>query len=203
MAAKKKRGSRVRDHAAEYAAKQRRYRAKGYASEYDYRAHNYGKRAPSAPRLAGEALAKVAGHRGYADLVDNLREGSFVMVDRLGPRDDLGQYRWADVQVIDEYGGSRVFRIRGPRLERDSLDSLVDEIEQAGAVLSPSPSLDIRRLQAPQIKVGRYHAQALGPQLACVVDSHDNDRIVKRMRGRSAFSRAQDLAADLNEQGGE
>lgn len=201
MAAKRKRGSR--DYAAEYARRQQRARAKGYASYYDFRAHSNGRRAPSAPRLAGEALAKTSGHRSYADLVDNLREGSFVMVDRTGPRDDQGRYTWVDIQVLDEYGGSRVFRLRGIRLDRDSLDRLVDEIEAAGAVLSPSPSLDIRRLHAPQVKTGRYQAQTLGPQLAVVVDSHDGDRIMRRFRGRFAFDRARDHAADLNEQGGD
>lgn len=56
-------------------------RAKGYASYYDYRAHDFGKMAPGTPRASGEKLRRLRGHAGTGDLEKAVLSGRVEQVD--------------------------------------------------------------------------------------------------------------------------
>lgn len=181
--------------------------AKGYRNYYDYRIHDFGRRAPGTLEFRerhGEELARRRGHRSLADLVGGrggrgyIREGSLVFVADKGPRDAKGQYKWVDIRVVDEHGGERTFRLRGKEASQSNLARIVSETEARRGVLSPAPSLDVRRL-APQVaRRARYQVIVAGPALAVVVDTHDSNRAVRRFNGPTSSSRAHTFAERLN-----
>lgn len=126
-----------------------RARALGYRSYYDYRLHDNGRRPPDAPvPPAGTAeRARLRGHRGTADLLRTLRPGDVLVVpDGLAAiaKDSKGRYARVDVMVLREDGRADTFTIR--RATYDRMTRIVDRINASGAIFSPSPSLDIRRL---------------------------------------------------------
>lgn len=131
---------------AAYERRNARARALGYQSYYDYRAHNHGKAPPGAARPSGETLARLRGHRSAADLTRAVRTGSLVSVLGHSERDPVsGTYKWVDIVVVDPRGRERSYRLRGSQLEQAKLRRLVADLEERGAVLSPTPSLDLRR----------------------------------------------------------
>lgn len=136
-----------RDWKAAYRRRNERARALGYKSYYDYRAHGHGSTPPSAPRATGAQLRRLRGHASGADLAQTAdrRQGSLV-VATLGGRDGSGRYRRVDVTLIGDDGSETEFTLQGPQLRKDYLQALVDDLEAAGVVFSPAPSLDLRRI---------------------------------------------------------
>ncbi len=121
---------------AQWARRNAAARDKGYASYYDYRAHNYGKIPAAAPRARGEQLSRLRGHRGRADLTRAPSlDGSVINVSGEG-RNDRGQFSRIDVTVIDPDGGTRTYRLKGGHTQRDRLRELLDELEDAGAIVT-------------------------------------------------------------------
>lgn len=120
-------------------------RQAGFRNYYDYRIHGYGKIPPD-EKITGERLARARGHRSRADFNRELESGDVVSVWGLGPRDQSGQYRWVDLMVQKDNGDERIFRFRANQITAEELEKLVGTVEGAGAILSPGPSLDIRRL---------------------------------------------------------
>lgn len=120
-------------------------RAKGYASYYDYRAHDNGRIPPGQPRLSGRALSRARGHTSTADLIAAARPGTLIMAtpDPTSRRAD-GTYSRVWVTMIGEDGSDVQYLIRGNALKGPAIDRLVDGLNAAGAVFSPSPSLDLR-----------------------------------------------------------
>src|SRR6266542_1984867 len=90
-----------------------RAQARGYASYYDYRAHEYGRRPPSAPRARGARLAHLRGHRSGADLSRALRSGRVELVNviQLGPDEYEVLTTWGD-------GSQRTYRVKGKQLDQ-------------------------------------------------------------------------------------
>src|SRR4029077_20733962 len=119
-------------------------RAKGYASYYDYRAHDNGRLAPSAPRLSGEQLARARGHIGRAAFLRSLDEGDLIIMRESVSsveRDAQGRYKRIVKVVLDAVTGrERRFVLRN--LTRLQLVKLIHDEQERGAVFSLSPSLD-------------------------------------------------------------
>lgn len=134
---------------AAYERRNARARALGYQSYYDYRAHDNGKLPPGAPRLAGEELRRARGHTGAADIRKDVRNGQLVIVapDPTSRRPD-GSYGRVIFTLVGQFEGEpdREYMIRGDAASPDNLRRLVADLEAAGAVFSPSPSMDIRSL---------------------------------------------------------
>lgn len=126
-----------------------RARALGYASYYDYRLHGSGRippdQAPPAPGTAERARAR--GHRGIRDLERSLRSGDVVILpDGLASigKDARGNYTRIRVLVVKEDGREQRFTISRAKYER--MVKMLDRASAAGAIFSPAPSLDLRRL---------------------------------------------------------
>ena len=120
-------------------------RAKGYRSYYDYRAHGNGSRPPGEPRLRGEALRVARGHAGPADLRrDAAKPGTLVTAtpDPTSRRKD-GTYGQIHVTAIGEDGSEREYLLNIAKMKPGELDRLIADLDAAGAIISPSPSLDI------------------------------------------------------------
>lgn len=130
---------------AAYERRNARARALGYTSYYDYRAHDNGKIPPGQPRLAGRALRRARGHTSLSDLIADTKPGTLIMAtpDPTSRRAD-GTYSRVHVTMIGEDGSDRDYLLRGQALSSSSLDRLVAGMSAAGAVFSPSPSLDLR-----------------------------------------------------------
>jgi hypothetical protein len=75
-----------------------------------------------------------------------LKASSLVYVTGTGPRDNQGRYKWVEIRVIDKTGAERDFRLRGAQASAKRLEEITGTAKEKGAVLSPAPSLDIRRL---------------------------------------------------------
>ena len=137
------RKARARDYQAEYARRQAQARERGYESYYQRRVRLGGP--PSAPKPTGERLARARGHRSAQDLKRETGRGDLVYLGQW-KRGEGGRYEWVEILVLDaETGVERAYRLRGSQIAREALVSLGDELVEAGAVLSPSPSLDIRQ----------------------------------------------------------
>lgn len=132
---------------AAYERRNARARALGYRSYYDYRAHDNGKIPPAAPRLRGEALRRARGHAGAADLTRAMRPGALITAtpDPTSRRTD-GTYARIHVTVIGEDGSERDYMLRTATLKPGQLDAIIAAAGAAGAVFSPSPSLDLAAL---------------------------------------------------------
>lgn len=116
----------------------------GYRNYYDYRIHGYGI-IPPAERISGEQLARARGHRSASDLKRDVGPGDVVSVWTYGPRDKEGRYQWVDILLLDASGRERIYRLRGSKITARNLDKIAQAVDAAGAVVSPAPSLDIRR----------------------------------------------------------
>ncbi len=121
---------------AQWARRNAAARDKGYASYYDYRAHNYGKTPAGAPRARGEQLARLRGHRGRTDLLAGAGDGSVINISGSSDRDSRGRFKWVDVTVIDPDGNTRTYRIRGGDTQRDRLAALLDQLDDQGAIVT-------------------------------------------------------------------
>ncbi len=129
---------------ASWDARNARARALGYSSYYDYRAHDNGRLAPSAPRLRGQALARSRGHRSLADLRQLIRSGRAVEVLPVGlERDSKGRYKVIDVLVLVEGGAERHFVLRGRQAGEGQLARLRALLESSGVGWQDAPSLDV------------------------------------------------------------
>ena len=120
-----------RDYRAEYARRNARARAAGFASYYDYRV-----RAGSleAPRPKGETLRRRRGHAAGKDLVKAAREGD-LLVAQLN-RDSKGRFRSIDVTLIHEDGSEQEFTLKGRQLDPAYLRGVEDEIAESGVAQS-------------------------------------------------------------------
>ena len=131
---------------ASYARRNAAARLLGYRNYYDYRVHNHGRIPASVPAPTGEARSRLRGHRGRADFEQAVGAGSLVSVQSTERGAD-GKLTKVTLLLIGEDGRSRVYVLRGKALKSDQLKSLVKHSENSGAVFSPSPSLDVRRIQ--------------------------------------------------------
>lgn len=128
-------------------------RALGYRNYYDYRAHDYGKQPASAPPAQGARLRRLRGHAGRADFLADLGEGDLIIMPNglssiefdEDARDGEGAYVEIVKLVIDgDTGADRTYILRN--LTRDELIETIAAEEAKGAIFSPAPSLDQRRL---------------------------------------------------------
>ena len=131
---------------AAYARRNAAARLLGYRSYYDYRIHNHGAIPPGERAPGGEARARLRGHRGAADYRASLSAETLVTVQSTDRKAD-GQLTKVTLLVIYPGGRSRTFVLRGKALKSEQLKALVRDTEAAGAIFSPSPSLDVRRIQ--------------------------------------------------------
>lgn len=122
-----------------------RARSLGYRNFYDYRAHDYGKLPPSAPRLRGGELRVARGHAGPADLQRLISRGrvSTMFQEPVGERDDAGRYREVRVTVQLNDGSQQRFRLRGRQLKADELEPLRAAVSAAGPDVYTNPSIDV------------------------------------------------------------
>jgi hypothetical protein len=128
-----------------YQRRNARARALGYRSYYDYRAHGNGARPPSAPKLSGEKLRQARGHASAADLRRASLDGALVTTIGEGRKAD-GSYERLRVIVVDLDGRQREYVLRGKQARQRQLRQTVAAIDAAGAVFSPSPSLDLQTM---------------------------------------------------------
>jgi hypothetical protein len=143
---------RVRDYAAENAARERRARELGFASDYDRRMRGGAKARPSDPIPDDpQERAERRGHAGRQALLDRVREGDVVMLaDHISQieRRPGGRRRYVEIELLlipeDAEEPERTFSIHN--LSADELELLVGDLIDAGAVFSYRPSLDVRSL---------------------------------------------------------
>jgi hypothetical protein len=136
-----------------------RARAAGYKSYYDFRLHGSGRVAPgvAAPAKGSAERARLRGHRGAADLVRNLKPGDVIVVPNGLPdiaKDAKGRYAKIEVMVLRDDGSTDRFTIRRSTYER--MAGLLEQMAAKGAVFSPSPSLDLRRIVRVADRPGLY-----------------------------------------------
>lgn len=111
-------------------------------SEYRRRIRRYEERNPGASRAE-------AGGRARTAFLAYIREGDVVMLaDHISrvPVDSLGRIGPFHKQVVPEAENRRVRMFRIPRLTRAALRRLIVQELERGAVLTPVPSLDQRKL---------------------------------------------------------
>lgn len=91
-----------------------RARALGYRNYYDYRVHDFGRQPASAPAATGEDLARLRGHRGERDLLRYLAGEPELADFRIlsTKRDDRGRITSAEIELVDDEGRIRRFRVR-------------------------------------------------------------------------------------------
>lgn len=155
--------ARPRKAETPYERRNRLARAKGYASYYDYRMHDSGRIPPGPLRITPAERARRRGHRGRADFLRSLGEGDLIILPYglssveydEDARDGEGAYVEIVKLVIDgEHGDEREYVLRN--LTRDELIDTIEEEQRRGAVFSPSPSLDQRRLVTDEEAEGGY-----------------------------------------------
>lgn len=124
-----------------------RARKLGYKNYYDYRVHNSGRIPPDVVIPTGQR-AKARGHRGKLDLLRKLRPGDLLIVpDGLGSieKDERGRFKLVRKLIIDgKTGNAFTFVLRN--LTPEAMADLIHAEQARGAIWSPSPSLDQRRL---------------------------------------------------------
>ena len=134
---------------AAYERRNARARELGYRSYYDYRAHDNGKLPPSAPRLAGEEQRRARGHAGAADIRKDVKPGQLMLIapDPTSRRKD-GSYSRITITLVGIAEGEpdREYLLRGDAARPENLERLIADLIAAGAVFSPSPSLDVGSL---------------------------------------------------------
>lgn len=145
--------ARSRRPVSAWEKRNQRARSLGYRNYYHYRTSEYGKLPPSAPAPSGSKLRRLRGHLGRADFLADLGEGDLIIMPNgissveFDPdgRDGEGAYREIVKLVIDgETGADRTYILRN--LTRDELADTIEQEEAKGAIFSPAPSLDQRRL---------------------------------------------------------
>lgn len=141
--------ARRRDWKAEYRRRQERARQRGFRSYYDERIRGGAEATPSTPAPTPEERRQRGGHAGYAAFIDYIHDGDTVMMaDHISriQRSPSGRYEVIEMLVIpdDPRRPTKRFWIRG--LTRGGVRRMVEAEIEAGAVLTPVPSLDVRRL---------------------------------------------------------
>lgn len=117
-------------------------RAAGYRNYYDYRVHDYGRRAPSAP-VEREQLSRLRGHRSGADLRRDIKPDSVVTWNGSERDPKTGRYRWVELAVIGPDGRERIYRLQGNALKKADLEKTIGSIGAAGGtVFSPYSYID-------------------------------------------------------------
>lgn len=141
---------------AAYRRRNERARSLGYRDYYDYRLHDSGRLPPGPLELTPEERARRRGHRGTADFLRSLGEGDLIIMP-MGlssivfdehARRGVGAFEEIVKTVIYAASGrERTFALRN--LARNELIDTILEEQRRGAIFSPSPSLDQRRLVSP------------------------------------------------------
>lgn len=149
MAGQRRKPAPAAGGSSSYQRRNERARALGYRNYYDYRIHDHGRLAPNvAPPAAGSAeRTRLRGHRGTADLVRTLKPGDVIVVPDGLPdvtKDAKGRYAKIEVLVLRDDGLSDRFTIR--RRTYEQMAGLLEKMSGKGAMFSPSPSLDLRRI---------------------------------------------------------
>lgn len=111
-----------------------RARAAGYQSYYDYRAHDYGRLPPEAPRARGAALRRLRGHASVADLRRAVDDGSFVRAvpDESSRSDQTGQLRRVYVTLVDSEGVESEYQLIGRQFSDENMKRLRLDLEGEG-----------------------------------------------------------------------
>lgn len=129
-----------------YERRNQRARQLGYRNYYDYRIHGHGTRPPGEP-VTPSARKRLAGHAGRANFLRSLQPGDLIsLVQPISQIeiDARGRYKRIDKLVIDGESRQHFYTLRN--LTRAQLVATIRAEIDAGAVFSPSPSLDQRRL---------------------------------------------------------
>lgn len=145
-----------------YERRNARARALGYRNYYDYRLHANGRIPPGPLTLDPAVRRRRRGHAGRSDFLRSLAEGDLIILPRgitsvefdEDARDGEGAYLEIEKLVIHARGGESTWLLRN--LTRDELIDTIFEEQQRGAVFSPAPSLDQRRLVTDQELTGGY-----------------------------------------------
>lgn len=124
-----------------------RARALGYRDYYDFRLHDSG-RIPPEVEIPQGGRSRARGHRGTADFLRTLRSGDIIIVPNglaSIELDEKDRYKRIDKLLIDgETGRAETFTLR--RITRKRMRDLIHAEAARGAIWSPAPSLDQRRL---------------------------------------------------------
>lgn len=140
-----------------YERRNERAKMLGYRSYYDYRLHDNGRLAPGPIQLTAETRARRRGHRSTGDFLQSLREGDLIVMPQgissvvfdENRRGGQGAYEEIVKTVIYARNGrERTFALRN--LTRAELIEAIREEQRRGAIFSPAPSLDQRRLVTEQ-----------------------------------------------------
>lgn len=125
--------------------------------------HDSGRLPPGPLRLTSAARARLRGHRGRAAFLASLREGDLITLPYgisavefdEDARDGEGAYVEIVKQVLHERNGrEEMFTLHN--LTRDELIDTIEEEQRRGAIFSPAPSLDQRRLVTVEEADGGY-----------------------------------------------
>lgn len=138
--------ARQRDYKAEYARRQERARARGFANYYAERIRGGATAAPDAPAPRGPELRKARGHAGAKDLLREFEPGSSIAVStnlRNISTDDRGNFESIPVTVTTSDGEEIEYILRD--FSDDDLDYLIDELEDMDADFE-SGGYDLRAL---------------------------------------------------------
>jgi hypothetical protein len=141
----------------DYEVRNRRARAEGYRSDYDRRIHDHGRIPPGEPPLSGARKARARGHERER-LLAALKPGAVVLVSDATRDAKTGRYKRVVVTVIDLDGSEREFVLRGSAISATGLGRIADRADDAGAVISPTKSLDLRVL-ASELNVERLSVE--------------------------------------------
>lgn len=117
---------------SKWEARNERARSLGYESYYDYRAHGYGRDAPSSPRASGEDLARLRGHRGASDL-EAISHRIDVLTIMPASRDSLGRWVTATVLVELTDGTTREYTLRAKDLTKYQMQTLYQALSSGMA----------------------------------------------------------------------
>lgn len=134
--------SYLRRHPGATRQEARGHKVSAGESEYQRRVRRYQERNPGASRAE-------AGGRARTAFLSYIREGDVVMLaDHISriPVDSRGRVGPFNKQVVPESEKRKVRVFRIPALSRSALRRLIEQEIERGAVLSPVPSLDQRRL---------------------------------------------------------
>ena len=146
-----------------YERRNQRARELGYRNYYDYRLHKNGRIPPGPLTLSPAERARRRGHRGRNDFLRSLGEGDLILLPYgissvefdESARDGEGAYAEIVKLVIDaQTGDEREYVLRN--MTRAELIETIYAEQERGAVFSPAPSLDQRRLVADTDISGGY-----------------------------------------------
>lgn len=146
-----------------YQKRDARARRLGYRNYYDYRLHDNGKLPPGPLVLSPEQRRRRRGHVGRQAFLASLREGDLIIMPFgvssvvFDPKLRKGQGAYLEIVklvISASNGRERTYSLR--RLTRDELVETIAEEQRRGAIFSPAPSLDQRRLVSELEASGGY-----------------------------------------------